>query len=346
MPLRLAQIAVRFGCELRGDPDVLVHGVGSLDGAGPDQVAFLANPRYLKHLAGTRAAAVILDAKSAAQCPTAALVVANPYATYARIAHALHPAPAFPGGCHPNAIIAADAQIDPTAHVAAACYVGAGVVIGPGCYLGPGTVVLDGVSIGAGSRCVARVTLCEGVRIGRRALLAPGVVIGADGFGHAPDVDGYVKIPQLGSVVIGDDVEVGANSAIDRGTIGNTEIGHGVKIDNLVQIGHNVRIGDHTVLAAGVGISGSVTIGRRCVFAGHSGVVGHIEICDGVVVTGKGMVTASIAKPGVYSGQLHADEDRRFKRNSAHFGKLDELVKRLRKLERAAGQGAGEDQHE
>jgi UDP-3-O-[3-hydroxymyristoyl] glucosamine N-acyltransferase len=346
MALRLAQIAVRFGCELRGDPDVLIDGVASLDGAGRGQIAFLANARYLRHLASTRAAAVILDAKSAPQCPTAALVVANPYATYARIAQELHPAPAFEAGCHPSAVIAADAQIDPTSHVAAGCFIGAGVVIGPACYLGPGTVVLEGVSMGAGSRCVARVTLCAGVRIGRRVLLAPGVVIGADGFGHAPDVDGYVKIPQLGSVVVGDDVEVGANSTIDRGTIGDTEIGAGVKIDNLVQIGHNVRIGEHTVLAAGVGISGSVTIGRRCVFAGHSGAVGHIEICDGVVVTGKGMVTASIHTPGVYSGQLHADQDRRFKRNSAHFGKLDDLVRRLRKLEQAAGRGAGEDQHD
>jgi UDP-3-O-[3-hydroxymyristoyl] glucosamine N-acyltransferase len=195
--------------------------------------------------------------------------------------------------------------------------------------------------VGRHSRCVARVTLCERVRIGERCLLHPGVVIGADGFGHAPDQDGYVKVPQLGAVTIGDDVEVGANTTIDRGTIDDTVIGHGVKIDNQVQIGHNCRVGEHTVIAGCAGISGSVTIGRRCMIGGMVGMAGHLEVVDDVYLTGKTMVSASITKPGLYSGKLPFDEARRFRRNSARFQKLDELAQRVLRLERA--RRAGED---
>jgi UDP-3-O-[3-hydroxymyristoyl] glucosamine N-acyltransferase len=196
-------------------------------------------------------------------------------------------------------------------------------------------VVLERATIGAGTRCVANVTLCEDVRIGERCLFHPGAVIGADGFGHAPDRDGYVKIPQLGSVTIGDDVEVGASSTIDRGAIGDTVIERGVKIDNQVQIGHNCRVGEHTVIAGCAGISGSVTIGRRCMIGGMVGVAGHLEICDDVYVTGKTLITSSITRPGLYSGQLPHDEARRFRRNSARFQKLDELAQRVARLERA-----------
>jgi UDP-3-O-[3-hydroxymyristoyl] glucosamine N-acyltransferase len=342
MPLSLGELAVRFGCELHGDPDVHVDRVATLQAAVPGTLAFLANPRYRKHLVTTRASAVVLDAASAAECPTNALVAANPYATYARIAQALSAEPAFTGGRHPRAVVEEGASVHPTAWIGPQCYVGAGAVVGAGVYLGPGTVVLERVTLGAHTRCVANVTLCAGVRVGERCLLHPGVVIGADGFGHAPDRDGYVKVPQLGAVELGDDVEVGSNTTIDRGAIDDTVIERGVKIDNQVQIGHNCRVGEHTVIAGCAGISGSVTIGRRCMIGGMVGVVGHLEICDDVYLTGKTMVTHSITKPGLYSGQLPFDEARRFRRNSARFQKLDELAQRVARLERAARKSGGD----
>ena len=337
MPLRLAELAVRFGCELQGDPDALVERVAPLQDATPGALAFLANPKYRRHLAGTRATAVVLDAAAAAECPVAALVTRNPYATYARIAQLLHPDPPVPAGRHASAVVDAGAYLDPSAHVGPHAYVAAGAVIGARVTIGPGSLVLAGARVGADTRLVARVTLCEGVRIGERCLLHPGVVIGADGFGQAPDGGKYVKVPQVGSVALGDDVEVGANTTIDRGAIGDTVIGDGVKIDNQVQIGHNVRIGEHTVIAGCAGISGSTVIGRRCMIGGMVGVVGHLEICDDVALTGRTMVSSSIRQPGVYSSALPADEARHFRRNAARFQKLDELARRVRRLEGAAG---------
>ena len=344
MPLRLAELAVRFGCELRGDPDTLIERVAPLQDAAAGGLAFLANPKYRKYLRTTGASAVVLDAASAADCPVAALVARNPYATYARIAQLLYPAPGFAPGRHPTAVVEAGASVDATAWVGAHAYVGSGVVIGPRAFVGPGSVLLAGVQLGTDTRLVARVTLGEGVRVGSRCILHPGAVIGADGFGHAPDAGAYVKVPQVGSVVLGDDVEVGANSTIDRGAIGDTEIGEGVKIDNLVQIGHNCRIGAHTVIAGCSGISGSAIIGRRCMVGGMVGVAGHIEICDDVALTGRSTVTNSIHQPGVYSSSLPADEARRFRRNAARFYQLDDMARRLKRLEGAADeQGDGDE---
>jgi UDP-3-O-[3-hydroxymyristoyl] glucosamine N-acyltransferase len=321
MPVRLGELAARFGCELRGDPDTPIERVATLQEAGAGAISFLANSRYRRHLPGTCAAAVVLDESAAADCPTNALIAANPYATYARIAQVLYPAAVSLAGRHPSAVIAADAEVDPTA------------------WIGPNACV------GAGAQIGAHVTLCEGVRLGSRCLMHPGVVIGADGFGHAPDRDGYVKIPQVGSVLVGDDVEIGANSTIDRAAIGDTVIEHGVKIDNQVQVGHNCRIGEHTVISGCVGVAGSVTIGRRCMIGGMVGIVGHLQITDDVYLTGKTMVTHSITKPGLYSGQLPFDEARRFRRNSARFRQLDELARRVRALENGAG-SAVEDEHD
>jgi UDP-3-O-[3-hydroxymyristoyl] glucosamine N-acyltransferase len=307
MPLRLAELAVRFGCELQGDPDALVERVAPLQEATPGSLAFLANPRYRRFLAGTRATAVVLDAGSAGECPVAALISRNPYATYARIAQLLYPAPPVVAGRHPTAVVEPGAQVDPSAWIGALAHVAAGATIGPRVFVGPGSVVLAGAQVGSDTRLVARVTLCESVRIGERCILHPGCVIGADGFGQAPDAGTYVKVPQVGSAVLGDDVEVGANTTIDRGTIGETLIAEGVKIDNQVQIGHNVRIGAHTVIAGCAGISGSATIGQRCMIGGMVGIVGHLEICDDVAITGRTMVSSSIRQPGVYSSALHAD---------------------------------------
>jgi UDP-3-O-[3-hydroxymyristoyl] glucosamine N-acyltransferase len=340
MPVRLGELAARFGCELRGDPAVVVERVATLQEATPGAISFLANSRYRKHLPGTRASAVVLDAGNAGDCLTNSLVAANPYATYARIAQLLHPDPPVQGGRHPSAVVEPGAVVDAAAWIGPQAYVGAAAHIGAGASVGPGCIVLDGAQIGTGTRLVAQVTLGSGVRIGARCLLHPGVVIGADGFGHAPDSDGYVKIPQVGSVLIGDDVEIGANSTIDRGAIGDTVVENGVKIDNQVQVGHNCRIGEHTVISGCVGISGSVTIGKRCMIGGMVGVVGHLQIADDVYLTGKTMVTHSITRPGLYSGQLPFDEARRFRRNSARFQQLDELARRVRALERPRGAGA------
>ena len=345
MPLQLAELAVRFGCELRGDPAATVERVASLQEGGPGSLAFLANPRYRRHLAATRATAVVLDAQAAEACPVAALVTGNPYATYARIAQLLHPEPPPAAGRHPQALVEDGAEVDASAYVGALAFVAAGAVIGPRVVVGPGSVVLAGARIGADTRLVARVTVCERVVVGARCVLHPGSVLGADGFGHAPDVGGYVRVPQVGSVTLGDDVDVGANTTIDRGAIGDTVVGNGVKIDNLVQVGHNVRIGEHTVIAACSGISGSAVIGRRCMLGGMVGVVGHLEICDDVAVTGRTMVSSSIRRPGVYSSGLPADEARRFRRNAARFQHLDELAKRVRRLEAGAG-GHDDDEGE
>jgi UDP-3-O-[3-hydroxymyristoyl] glucosamine N-acyltransferase len=343
MPARLAELAVRFGCELRGDPDTVIDRVGTLQEAGPGAIAFLANPHYRRHLAVTRASAVVLEAAYAGECPVAALVTRNPYATYARIAQLLYPVAPVTGGRHPSAVVDAGAQVDPTAWIAANTFIARGVRVGARASIGPGSVLLEGAQVGDDTRLVARVTLCEGACVGRRCILQPGAVIGADGFGHAPDTGGYVKVPQLGKVVIGDDVEVGCNSTIDRGAIGDTVIEDGVKIDNLVQLAHNVRVGAHTVIAGCTGVSGSVDIGRRCMIGGQVGIAGHIEICDDVAITGKTAVTGSIRKPGVYSSTVPADEVRRFRRNVARFGRLDELARRVRKLEGTAAPKEGTD---
>jgi UDP-3-O-[3-hydroxymyristoyl] glucosamine N-acyltransferase len=319
----------------------VVGRVASLAEAGPGDLAFLANPRYRRHLTGTRATAVVLDASSVEACPTAALITPNPYATYARIAQVLHPvAPTTPGR-HPSAVVEDGAIVDESAWIGPLSFIAHGARIGPRAYVGPASIVLANASIGADSRLVARVTICADARLGERCVVHPGAVIGADGFGHAPDSDGYVKVPQLGAVAIGDDVDIGCNTTVDRGAIGDTVIANGVKIDNLVQVGHNVHIGEHTVIAACSGISGSAVIGRRCMLGGMVGVVGHLEICDDVAVTGRTMVSSSIRRPGVYSSGLPAEEAARFRRNAARFRTLDELAKRVRKLE--AGSGPGEE---
>ena len=333
MELSLGELAIRHGLELRGDPDRRVSRVGTLQHAGPDAVSFLANTRYRKHLGTTRAGAVILEPEHAAECAADVLVARYPYAAYARIAADLHPEPAFEPGIRPGA------QVDPTAAVAAdACIaegavIGAGAHIGAGAYIGPNCVIAAGAAVGAGCQLVANVTLCPGVRLCARVHILPGAEIGADGFGLAREPEGWIKVPQLGGVAVGDDVEIGANTTIDRGAIDDTIIEEGVKLDNQIQVAHNVHIGAHTVIAGCTGISGSTIIGRNCMIAGAVGIAGHLEIAAGTVITGLTMVSRSIPEPGVYSGALPYDEAARWRRNAARFRRLDELAKRLARLE-------------
>jgi UDP-3-O-[3-hydroxymyristoyl] glucosamine N-acyltransferase len=328
----LGELAVRFGCTLQGDPDVRIAHVATLERADPQALSFLANPRYRRYLSQTKAGAVVLDAQFAAECPVPALIAKNPYATYARIAALLHPAPSVIPGRHPTAVIDSSAVIDPSAAIGPLAVIGARARIGARCTIGPGCVLLDDVTTGADTRLVASVTLCSSVAIGERCTLHPGVTIGADGFGFAPDADGLVKVPQIGGVRIGNDVEIGANTTIDRGTIEDTVIEDGVKLDNQIQIGHNVRVGAHTVIAGCTGISGSTTIGARCMLGGMVGVAGHLSICDDVVVTGRSFVNSNIRKPGYYSGGITVDETTRFRKNAARFHRLDELARQVRRL--------------
>jgi UDP-3-O-[3-hydroxymyristoyl] glucosamine N-acyltransferase len=329
---------VQFGCSLRGDPATVVRRVATLENAEADCLAFLANPKYRVQLAATRAAVVVLDAASAGDCPVAALIAKNPYVVYARIAAVLHPLPAMPPGIHASAIVDPTAEIDASAHLGAHVVVGAGTRISARAVISSGCVLGAGVLVGADTRLMANVTLCDGSVVGERCLLNPGAVIGSEGFGFAPDpASGWVKVPQVGAVHIGNDVEIGACTTIDRGAIGDTVIEDGVKLDNQIQIAHNVRIGAHTAMAAFVGVSGSTTIGSRCLIAGQVGIGGHLTICDNVMITGKSMVSSSIRKPGVYSSSLPLDDARKFRRNAARFGQLDELAKELKNIGKKLG---------
>jgi len=337
MSVSLGELAVRFGCELRGDPDRRVERVATLANAEERSLAFLANPRYRAQLADTRAAAVILSGRDAAGCPASLLLCANPYATYARIATLLHPPPPLAPGVHPTALIAPGVRIDPSAEIGAYSSIAEGVSVAARTFIGPHCQLAARVTLAEDVRLIGRVTLGPGVQIGARSVLQPGVVIGADGFGFAPEKGTWLKVPQVGSVRVGADVEVGANTTIDRGAIEDTVIEEGVKLDNLIMIAHNVRIGAHTAIAACTGISGSTSIGRRCMVGGMVGFAGHLTIADDVVITAKSAVSHSITGAGVYSSTLPTEEAHTWRRLVARFKRSGLLEQRLRRLERAAG---------
>lgn len=339
MSLSLGEIAARLGCELHGDPDAVVERVATLANAGPDAISFLSNPAYRAALADTRAGAVLVSADDAEACPVPALVCADPYLTYARVATLLYPPHRPQPGVSGTASVDGSATVPASASVGPGARIGAGVVLGEHVAVGPNCVLEADCTLGEGTRLVANVTLCRGVRLGARCLIHPGAVIGADGFGIARSPEGWVKVPQVGSVTVGDDVEIGANSCVDRGAIEDTVIGNGVRIDNLVQIAHNVRIGDHSALAAMVGIAGSTEIGARCMFGGASGVVGHVKIADDVILGGRCMVTSDIRKPGMYGSAMPHDEIAVYRRNVARFRQIDRMARRLRQLEKALGIG-------
>jgi UDP-3-O-[3-hydroxymyristoyl] glucosamine N-acyltransferase len=342
MAATLRALAERFDCDFRGDPTLPLSRVGTLAAAGPDAVSFLANPKFCDLLAQTRAGAVVLEAKHADSCPTACLIHANPYATFARVAAWLHPPPPARAGVHRSAVVAANAEVADSAEIGPAAIIESGAKIGERVVIGAGSVIGADSTIGADTRIAMRVSIDARAAIGRRCIIHSGAVIGADGFGFALDAGRWVKVPQIGSVEIGDDVEVGANTTIDRGTIENTVVADGVKLDNLVQIAHNVRIGEHTVMAAMSGAAGSTRIGRRCMIGGGAVLINHIEICDDVVLLFRSVVTKSIAKPGVYSGSLPAEEAERWRRNAVRFRQLDKMAGRLLELEQQVGRKHGD----
>lgn len=331
MALTLTQLADRLGVELRGDGRVLVDRVATLEDAGPGAVSFLSNPRYRQQLAKCKASAVIISETDAEQAPITALITDQPYVAFARAVSLLHPRESRRKGVHPLACVDESASVDSTAWVGAYCTIDANVRIGPGSQLGPACVIGAGVHIGENCDLIARVTVLAGTRMGDRVMLHPGIVIGSDGFGQAGTDEGWEKVPQIGGVLIGDDVEIGANSCVDRGALGDTVIESGVRIDNQVQVAHNVFIGAHTAIAACVGISGSTQVGRHCTLAGGVGLVGHLTLVDNVHITGMSMVTHSINKPGTYSSGTPIMENVLWRKNAVRIKSLDALFRRLNK---------------
>ncbi|HZD53075.1 MAG TPA: UDP-3-O-(3-hydroxymyristoyl)glucosamine N-acyltransferase [Woeseiaceae bacterium] len=337
MRANLGDLATRFGCEVLGDPARIVTHVATLANADGEALSFFSNPAYRAQLQKTSAGAVVLRPGDAGDCPVPVLLAADPYVTFARIAGLLHPPEALPPGIHPTAVVDRSASVDASAHVAAHTVIGPNSIVGPQAAIGANTVVGPRCRIGRGTRLHANVTLVQDVVIGECCIVHPGAVIGSDGFGNARDDTGWVKVPQIGGVVIGNDVEVGANTTIDRGAIEDTVIGDGVRLDNLIQIAHNVRLGEHTAMASLSGISGSTVVGKRCLFGGQSGVVGHITICDDVIVGGATMISKDIREPGFYTGSFPAEKDKDWKRKVGRFRRLEDLARRIRKLEGESG---------
>lgn len=332
--ITLGYLAEFLGATLRGPEDKEITGLATLQEAGPGQISFLANPQYRKFLATSHAAAVLLKPADAEGYAGDALLIADPYLAYARISHLFDPKPKSAAGIHPTAIVADDAVVDASASIGpyvvieSGARIAAGVTLGAHCYVGARSV------IGEGGWLAPRVTLYHDVRIGQRVVVQSGAVLGGEGFGFANEKGVWQKIAQIGGVTIGDDVEIGVNTAIDRGAMDDTRIGNGVKLDNQIQIAHNVQVGDHTAMAACVGISGSAKIGKHCMLAGGVGLVGHIEICDGVFITGMTMVTRSITEPGSYSSGTAMQPAAEWRKSAARIRQLDDMTRRLQQLEK------------
>ncbi|MCM2129672.1 UDP-3-O-(3-hydroxymyristoyl)glucosamine N-acyltransferase [Larsenimonas rhizosphaerae] len=333
----LAELASLLNATLAGDGECRVSGLSTLTEAGPNDIAFLANKAYAKYLATTQAAAVLLHPDYVDECPVSALVLDNPYLGYARLSHCFDPlrrddavtmihASAV---VHESAVLGECVFIGPHAVIEAGVQLGNGVHIGANCFVGADSALGDKSYLHAG------VVIYHGVVIGERAILHSGAVIGGDGFGFAHDGQGWHKIAQLGGVVLGNDVEVGSCTSIDRGALGDTVIGHDVKIDSQVQIAHNVHIGDHSALAGCVGVAGSTRVGQHCLLGGGVGLAGHIDIADRVQVTGMSLVTNSITDAGVYSSGTGSMPNAQWRRNAVRFKQLDELSRRVRALERS-----------
>ncbi|OSN06629.1 UDP-3-O-(3-hydroxymyristoyl)glucosamine N-acyltransferase [Lonsdalea iberica] len=332
--IRLDALAQQLDAQLHGDGDIVITAVASMHSAQSGQITFLSDSRYRDRLATTQASAVVVTEADLPFCHTAALVVKNPYLTYARMAQVMDTTPAPAEDISPAATIASDARvgknvsIGPNAVVESGVELGDGAVIGANCFIGKNT------RIGAGSRLWANVTIYHNVVLGEQCLIQSGAVIGSDGFGYANDRGNWVKIPQLGTVMIGDRVEIGANTTIDRGALDDTIIGNGVIIDNQCQIAHNVVIGDNTAVAGGVIMAGSLTIGRYCMIGGASVINGHMEICDKVKVTGMGMVMRPITEPGVYSSGIPLQPNKAWRKTAALVMNIDDMSKRLKTIER------------
>ncbi len=338
MQARLGDLHRLLGGELIGDADLTIARIGPLQGADATTIAFLSNPRYREQLAGSQAACVIVgrELRDLAAARGAALVCSDPYLAFARLTQwwaAQTRRPAAPG-VHTTAVIEDGVTLASGASIGAMAFIGRGARIGAGAVVGAQCHVGEGAELGAGSWLKPRVVLGDACRMGARGIVHSGAVIGADGFGFAPTEGRWEKIEQLGAVVIGDDVEIGANTCIDRGALDDTVVEDGVKLDNLVQIGHNVRVGAHSAFAGCVGVAGSARIGRHCTAGGGAIILGHLELCDHVHITAATVITRSIHKPGQYSGLFPFDDNASWEKNAATLRQLYSLRERLRALEK------------
>lgn len=335
---RLGDVVGRFGGELIGDPEVRICQVASLERAGPEHVSFLSNPKYRGKLRSSLAGAVIVDhdARDATNAPR--IVTDNPYAYFARVSALLNPPTVPLPGVHPTAIVEPGAQVAASVGIGPFVHIGKGARVGEGSWIGSGTHIGQDAVIGAGCLIYPRVVLYHDCVLGDRVILHSGAVIGADGFGLAPEAGRWLKIPQIGRVVIGDDVEIGANTTVDRGALDDTVIEEGVKLDNQIQVAHNVHIGAHTAIAGCTGIAGSARIGRHCRIGGAAQILGHLEIADGVSISAGTLITKSIREPGTYTSAYPFAPHREWLKNSVALKHLAELADKVRRLERADAQ--------
>jgi UDP-3-O-[3-hydroxymyristoyl] glucosamine N-acyltransferase len=338
---KLGDIAARFGGEVIGDPGICVSQVAALESAGPSDIAFISQSRYLPQLEHTKAGAVIIGADARDAAGPARIVCSNPYAYFAKVSALLNPVAATVAGVHKSAEVDKSARVDKTASVSAGAVIGKRVRIGKRTQIGPGCFVGDDASIGDDSLLHANVSVYHACRLGARCIVHAGAVIGADGFGIAREDGVWKKIPQIGRVLIGDDVEIGANTTVDRGTLEDTVIEEGVKLDNQIQIAHNVKIGAHTAIAACVGIAGSATIGRNCALGGAAMIYGHITIADNINVSAGTLVMKSLKQPGTYTGVYPFSTHQLWLKNAAQLRQLDQLAQRVRALEARLGKDKG-----
>lgn len=329
----LREIAAQLGGEVLGDGDVVVSRMASLTNAGPGDLSFLADSKYRSKLLATKASAVVVGEGDAGMTLLPRIVTENPYAYFARASALLNRESREVPGIHSTAVVDASVQLPASVSIGPHSRIGRDVVLGENVVIGAGSSIGDEVVIGADSRIHANVTVYAGCRLGQHCVLSAGVVIGADGFGYAEDAGRWVKIPQVGNVLIGDNVEIGANTTIDRGALDDTVIEDGVKMDNLIQIGHNCSIGAHTVIAGCVGIAGSTRIGRHCRIGGAAMILGHLEIADGVTVSSGSMITRSLSQADTYTALMPFQSHGKWLKTAAHLRHLDDMVNRIARLE-------------
>jgi len=341
MAFTLAEIVSRLGGRVEGDGSLVIDGVAPLDAAKSGQISFLANPKYRSQLEDTSASAIVVDEGMTLPDGVTAIRSPNPYLFFARVVALFNPPRQFSAGI--SAAASVEGDVAPSAHVAAGAVIEAGAVVEDEAVIGPNCVVLSGARIGKRTRLVANVTVYERCIVGDDCLLHAGVVIGADGFGFArTESREWVKFPQIGSVRIGNKVELGSNTSVDRGAMADTVIEDGVKIDNLVQIAHNVEVGAHTAIAGSAGIAGSSKVGKRCMIGGQSGIAGHLTLCDDVIVSGDTLISKSIAKPGYYTANLPQQTHADWVKNFSHLRHLDAMAKKIRTIEKRLDKGDDE----
>ncbi|MDH5649294.1 MAG: UDP-3-O-(3-hydroxymyristoyl)glucosamine N-acyltransferase [Gammaproteobacteria bacterium] len=333
MRFTLGELAEQVGGVLKGDPAVSITGIASLETAGPSDITFVVSKKYAELLGETRAGAVLVNKQYSETFSGNSIAVDNPHVAFARIAELFVDDDLHYPGVGPGAVIDESAVIGNNVSIGENVVIKSGVTVADGAIIGAGCYVGKNASIGQGSRLYPGVTVHHTCVVGARCILHTGCVIGGDGFGYAKQGTRWIKVPQLGKVILGDEVEIGTNTTVDRGALDDTRIGDRVKIDNLVQIGHNVLLGEDTIIAAGAGVAGSARIGKRCAFGGQCGIFGHLEITDDVEIAARSMVTKSIKKAGVYSSGIRVDSLEKWQKNAARLYQLDEMAKRIKVLE-------------